>query len=342
MPLRRLAARLVPGLCVVVTGCKPGGAAGGAGSLVEAGPPVECTALPRLAPRPAYRVGFVPIYEPNNPWGIANTNDMIVEAQKRGDHLVYSPFVGDAPAQAASMQQLIDARVDAIILRPIDAHALAPSVVAARKACIPVFTENRLVDPLLAVPGTDYVAAIGADPEDQGQAVAEWLVASGVRGPVVEIEGTPGSSSATGRKRGFDRVVAADPNLPVVASDSGRFDRAAARGVARRLLGAHPETRIVYAHADVMALGAVAALRDLGREPGRDVMVVSIDGLREAVEHVVDGSIAAIEYNDPKLAGRSLDAVEDYAAGRPVSSRIVVPGHIIDRTNASALMSETF
>jgi ribose transport system substrate-binding protein len=112
--------------------------------------------------------------------------------------------------------------------------------------------------------------------------------------------------------------------------------------VAKQLLNENPAANVIYAHGDIMALGALAALRELGKVPGRDVLIVSIDGLKEAVEHIIDGTIAATEFNDPKLAAISFDTMERYAAGQTIAPRIIIKGHMIDRSNAKALMSETF
>jgi ABC-type sugar transport system substrate-binding protein len=304
---------------------------------------VACDAVPTLARKATYTIGFVPIYEPNNPWGITNTNDVILEADKRHDKLVYSPFIGDVAQQVARMKALVDARVDAILLRPMDAAALAPSVVAARKACIPVFTENRFVDSTRASAGKDYVTGVGADPVLQGRMIADWLIlATGGRATILELEGTPGSSSAIGRKQGFDARIVGQPGMKVVASQAGDFERAKARAVVRQLLAQNPNITAIYAHADIMALGALSAVEDIGKTPGKDVTIVSIDGLREAVQNVLEGKIAAVAFNDPRLAAAVFDAIEHYAAGQPLAPRIVVPGHIIDRTNAAALMPETF
>ncbi len=340
-----LAAICVAGALTLALGLTAGcnrSAAGSSPSLAD-GPRPECDAVPPLARKATYTIGFVPIYEPNTPWGITTTNDVILEAGKRGDKLVYSPFIGDVAQQVARMKALVDARVDAILLRPMDAAALAPSVVAARKACIPVFTENRFVDSMRAIAGKDYVTGVGADPELQGRMMADWLiVATGGRAAVLEVEGTSGSSSAIGRKQGFDGRIAAEPGMKVVASQPGDFERAKARAIVRQLLAQNPNVTAIYAHADIMALGALSAVQDLGKIPGKDVTIVSIDGLREAVQYVLEGKIAAVEFNDPKLAGAAFDAIEHYAAGQALGPRIVVPGHIIDRTNAAALMHETF
>ena len=328
-------------VCGFMAGCNR--SAVGDSPTSESAAALDCATVPLMARKATYTIGFVPIYEPNNPWGITNTNDVILEAASRGDKLVYSPFVGDVAEQIAQMKALVDARVDAILLRPMDATALASSVVAARKACIPVFTENRFVDSTRASPGKDYVTGVGADPELQGRMVADWLItATAGNATILEIEGTSGSSSAIGRKQGFDAQIASQPAMKVAASQAGDFERAKARALVRQLLAENPTANAIFAHGDVMALGAVSAVQDVGKIPGKDVTIVSIDGLKEAVQSVLEGKIAAIEFNDPRLGAPSFDAIEHYSAGHAVAPRLIVPGHIIDRTNAAALMGETF
>jgi ribose transport system substrate-binding protein len=91
-----------------------------------------------------------------------------------------------------------------------------------------------------------------------------------------------------------------------------------------------------------MALGALAAVQELGKEAGKDVLIVSVDGLKEAIEHVIDGKIGAIAFNDPRFGAVIFDAVEKYAAGELVPPKIVVKGPVIDRTNAAMMLAEGF
>jgi ABC-type sugar transport system substrate-binding protein len=325
------------------TGCSRPAGGEPARRSSEASTPRECAVLPPLARKTTYRIGFVPIYEPTNPWGVTNTNSMIEEAGKRGDTLIYSPFAADVTEQVAQMRALVSDHVDAIILRPLDAKALAPSVVMARRACVPVFTENRFVDPNDAIPGVDYVTGIGADPVLQGRMVADWLIReTNGKAAILEIEGSRGSSSAIGRKQGFDAEIAVHSGMKIIASENANFGRVMAHDVAKRLLVEHPGANVIFAHADVMALGALTAARELARVPGRDLFVVSIDGLREAVQDVIDGSIAAVAFNDPRLATISFDTVRQYAAGQAIPPRIIIAGRMIDRTNAARMIHETF
>ena len=71
--------------------------------------------------------------------------------------------------------------------------------------------------------------------------------------------------------------------MVILASQSGDFARDKGRQVAETLLQAHPDATIVYAHNDEMALGAIAAIEAAGKVPGKDILVVSIDGEKDAL-----------------------------------------------------------
>jgi ribose transport system substrate-binding protein len=322
-------------------GCNKTGSSAAA-AREDGGAAPECVALPPAAPKSNFTVGFVQLYEPGNPFTPANTADIVAAAAKRGRALVYDPPKSTDPAeQAARVQALIAAKVDAIILRP--ESSLGPSVIAARKACIPVFLETRKVDSAEVLPGRDYVAYIGSSPSSQGQAIAEWLIkTSGGKATIVELEGPVGSSQAVGRKKGFDAQIAAQPEMKIVASRSAHFDRDVAHEVTKALLVQYPTANVIYAHSDTMALGALAAVRELHKVPGKDVAILAIGGVREAIEHVIDGSIAAVAFSDPRLGALTFAAIEKYFSGDSVPPEMVARGPVIDRTNAETMISEAF
>jgi ribose transport system substrate-binding protein len=329
---------------MAAAGCGRSGRTVPAGAERASPPAHECATVPPLAQKATYKVGFVEIYERLNGFHMANAEDMIVEAKKRGYTLIYSPpSRSDSAEQVSRMQALIDAKVDAIILAPKDADVLASAVVAARKACIPVFTENRFVNPEKAIPGKDYVTGIGADPVIQGQAIADWLIkATNGNAKIIELEGTAGSAPALGRKRGFDGEIAKQRGMSIVASQSGYFDMNLGHDIVQLLLMQHPEATVVYTHNDAMALATVQALKELGKTPGKGVLIVSVDGLKEAVRQIKEGTIAATVFNNPRFGAMSFDTIDRYAAGRDVPPEIPVKGPVIDSTNAAAMLDEAF
>ena len=48
---------------------------------------------------------------------------------------------------------------------------------------------------------------------------------------------------------------------------------------------------VIYAHNDEMILGAIAAVKEFGLEPGKDVMTCGIDLSMEMCESILDGEL---------------------------------------------------
>ena len=248
--------------------------------------------VPPLKKKDHYKVGFAQT-ESNNPWRLAQTASMKDEAAKRGAQLVYTDAASSAAKQVADVNSMIAQGVDFIFLPPREEKPLIPAVMNAKKAGIPVLLVDRNVDPSLAKPGVDFLAFIGSNFVLEGQRVADWTIEkTGGKGKIIELEGSVGASPANDRKKGFDDTIKAKaPDMVILASQSGDFARDKGRQVAETLLQAHPDATIVYAHNDEMALGAIAAIEAAGKVPGKDILVVSIDGEKDGVQAIIDGKL---------------------------------------------------
>jgi ABC-type sugar transport system substrate-binding protein len=316
-------------------------AATAVGALAVAG--VAIAEVPKLTQKDTYKVGFAQT-ESNNPWRIAQTNSMKAEAEKLGFQLVYTDAAGSAAKQVADVNAMIAQGVDVIFLAPREEKPLIPAVMAAKKAGIPVILLDRSVDPSLAKAGEDYLTFIGSNFVEEGKRVAEWLAknANG-KSKIIELEGTTGSSPANDRKKGFDEAIQAAGGFEVVASQTGDFARDKGRQVAEALLQAHPDADIIYAHNDEMAMGAIAALEAAGKVPGKDVLVLSIDGGKEAVQAVVDGKIAAVVECNPRFGPKAFETMLRYAKGEaidPASSTNI--DKFYDASNAAAELANAY
>jgi ABC-type sugar transport system substrate-binding protein len=298
--------------------------------------------LPKLEQKDKYKVGFAQV-ESNNPWRIAQTESMKAEAAKLGHQLVYTDAAGSAAKQVADVNSMIAQGVDLIFLAPREEKPLIPAVMAAKKAGIPVILLDRNVDKSLAKPGEDYVTFIGSDFIQEGQRMAEWLVknANG-KSKIIELEGTTGSSPANDRKKGFDEAIAAAGGFEIVASQTGDFARDKGRQVAEALLQAHPDADIIYAHNDEMAMGAIAALEAAGKVPGKDVLVLSIDGGKEAVQAVIDGKIAAVVECNPRFGPKAFETMARYAKGEAIEPVLKNEDKFYDPSNAAAELPNAY
>ena len=295
-----------------------------------------------LKKKDTYKVGFAQV-ESNNPWRLAQTASMQDEAKKRGWQLVYTDAAGSAAKQVADVNSMIAQGVDLIFLAPREEKPLIPAIKAAKNAGIPVILLDRNVDASLAKAGEDYVTFIGSNFIEEGQRVADWLVknANG-KTTIIELEGTTGSSPANDRKKGFDDVIAKHSDFKIVASQTGDFARDKGRQVAETLLQAHPDANVVYAHNDEMAIGAISAIEAAGKVPGKDILVLSIDGGKEAVQAVIDGKIAAVVECNPRFGPKAFDTAVAYANGEKLPDKIINPDQFYDASNAKDLLSTAY
>ncbi|PSH62308.1 sugar ABC transporter substrate-binding protein [Phyllobacterium brassicacearum] len=295
-----------------------------------------------LKKKDTYKVGFAQV-ESNNPWRLAQTASMQDEAKKRGWQLVYTDAAGSAAKQVADVNSMIAQGVDLIFLAPREEKPLIPAIKAAKNAGIPVILLDRNVDASLAKAGEDYVTFIGSNFIEEGQRVADWLVknANG-KTTIIELEGTTGSSPANDRKKGFDDVIAKHSDFKIVASQTGDFTRDKGRQVAETLLQAHPDANVVYAHNDEMAIGAISAIEAAGKVPGKDILVLSIDGGKEAVQAVIDGKIAAVVECNPRFGPKAFDTAVAYANGEKLPDKIINPDQFYDASNAKDLLSTAY
>ena len=291
-------------------------------------------ALPPIKKKDKYKVGFAQT-ESNNPWRLAQTASMKGEAEKLGWQLVYTDAAGSAAKQVADVNSMIAQGVDAIFLAPREEKPLIPAVMAAKKAGIPVILLDRNVDQSLAKAGEDYVTFIGSDFILEGKRVAEWLAkAVDGKASIIQLEGTTGSSPANDRAKGFVDYIKAYPGMKIVASQTGDFARDKGRQVAETLLQAHPDATVVYAHNDEMALGAIAAIEAAGKKPGKDIIVVSIDGEKDALQAIIDGKLSASCECSPFFGPAAYETLVKYANGEEIPPKIINSDRFFDATNA--------
>jgi ribose transport system substrate-binding protein len=139
--------------------------------------------------------------------------------------------------------------------------------------------------------GCDVYAYSGYNQYNGGGKIADWVNAqTNGQAKVAIIEGLP-SDYTTQRMGGFiDRCKEAYPGIEVVATQPGDWVRELGMNAAMDMLQAHPEITVIYGLSDEMALGAVQAIKQLGRD---DIIVVGLDGNPNAFESVKAGELTA-------------------------------------------------
>jgi ABC-type sugar transport system substrate-binding protein len=228
-----------------------------------------------------------------------------------------------------------------ILLAPREFEGLTPALQAAKDARIPVILVDREA---AGTPGQDFVTFLGSNFVDQGRRAAEWLAKeTNGQASIVELTGTPGSSVAADRAKGFREEIAKHPGMKVIASQTGDFSRASAERVMQNLaqsLGR--QMTAVYAHNDEMALGAIQALKAANLEPGTRVKIISIDGERAALEAIQRGELGATVESNPRFGPIAFDTIEKLRRGDQIPPKILITDRFFDKSNAAQFVAEAY
>jgi ABC-type sugar transport system substrate-binding protein len=167
------------------------------------------------------------------------------------------------------------------------------------------------------------------------RAAVQMAKATKGQAKIIELEGTTGASPAIDRKKGFDDSIKDCPGMEIVVSQDADFTRAKGQSVTETLLQSHPDATAIYAHNDEMALGAIAAIKAIGKVPGKDIQVVSIDGEKDGLKAVAAGDLYATVECSPRFGPSAFQTMMDYAAGTPVPTLIINEDQLFTKDNAS-------
>ncbi len=291
-------------------------------------------ALPALA-KPL-KIGFAQTGA-ESAWRTANSESMKAEAAKRGIDLKFADGQGKQENQIRAIRSFVTQGVDAIVVAPIVETGWDPVLREAKRAHIPVIITDRTIQ---TSDESLYTCFIGSDFYKEGEMAADWLAKKvNGKGRIVELQGTPGSAPANERRKAFADGIAKYPDLKVIDSQSGDFRRTGGKEVMEAFIKKHGrDIDIVYAHNDDMALGAAQAIEEAGLKPGKDIIIVSIDAIREGVQAVADGRINCTVECNPLFGPKVYDTVQKILAGEKVERKSYNKDELFDSTNAAAAL----
>src|SRR6266568_1435004 len=269
-------------------------------------------------------------------WRTANTESIKSEAAKRGIELKFADAQQKQENQIKALRSFIAQGVDVIAFSPVVETGWEPVMQEIKKAGIPVILSDRAVD---VTDNSLYVTFIGSDFTEEGRRAANWLAkACGGKAVIAELVGTPGSAPAIDRKKGFEEVLAKYPDMKIVKSQSGDFTRAKGKEVMESFLKSPDAKQItaLFAHNDDMALGAIQAMEEAGVKPGKDILIVSIDGVRGAFEAMASGKLNCTVECNPLIGPQLFDAAEAVMAKKTLPKRTAVQEGVFEQAQAAA------
>ena len=133
-----------------------------------------------------------------------------------------------------------------------------------------------------------------------------------------------GSAPAIDRKKGFEDAIKSNPNIKIIRSQTGDFTRAKGKEVMEAFLKAEgKKINVLYAHNDDMAIGAIQAIEEAGLKPAKDILVVSVDGVKGAFEAMIAGKLNVSVECSPLLGPLVMATAKEIVGGKTVARRII-------------------
>ncbi len=257
---------------------------------------------------------------------------------------------GDQAEQTNQIDSFIANKMDVLIINLVQSTAAATMIEKVKAAGIPTVFINR--EPTVEdMQLWDKIAYVGADARQSGTFQGEIIAETENKGDFngngvidyVMLVGDPENVDAQYRTQ-FSIKALEDAGLKVNKLFEQRGDWAQEKGqelTANALSQFGNEVDVVLANNDAMGLGAVQAITAAGRTVGKDIYLVGVDALPEAVQLVMAGSMTGTVLNDH--IGQSHTAADVAilaAAGQPLEKNYTVDYVKVTQANAAEFVAK--
>lgn len=281
-------------------------------------------------------IGYITKSATNLGWVIINKGAEDAAREAKVKLIVGGPSThGALEDQINAVQLAVAQGSKAVALAPVDSRGVIPIVRRITAQGVPVVAIDTGIDDDSAKSyvGTDNLAAAGTQ--------AEWVAGRiGDDDTVVLVNGSLLQSTGRDRRRGFlERLKQLKPNAAIVEVSTD-WELEDARVGVEAALRANPNTKVVANAWDDGTLATVAALRSLGIEKGR-VLVIGFDGAPNALALMragwVQADVAQMLY---RQGYEGVKAAIAAAKGEAIPRRIDTGHQLVTAENVERFIEE--
>ncbi len=255
------------------------------------------------------------------------------KAKELGVKLLVTDAQRSPEKQVQQVESFVAQKVDAIILNPCEVEASSPAVARALSAGIPIVNVNSETK-------TAPSAFIGSRDEQSAHLAMDYLALRlKNQGNVLMMQGFLGQAAQIRRDQGAREVLAAHPELKLLAEQTADWDRAKAMTLMENWIQAYGEKiQAVFAQNDEMGMGAVLALEHAKLK--EKVVVVSVDAIADALQAVKDGRLDATVFQDAKAqGGTAVETAVKIVRKQTYEKEVFIPFQLVTRENIDQYLS---
>ena len=227
------------------------------------------------------------------------------------DNVIVQDGKNDQAEQTNQINNFITDQVDVMILNLVQSSSAPQVTDMCNEAGIPVVYINRQPDETESDRwASDGLKAtyIGADARQSGTFQGEEILETENKGDIngdgkvsyIMVQGDPENIDAQYRTE-YSIKALADAGVEVdeLLLQRGDWDQAKGQQIVQDALTQYgDDVEVVFCNNDAMALGALQAIQAAGRTVGKDIYLVGVDALTDAVQNIVDGNFTGTVFND--------------------------------------------
>ena len=240
----------------------------------------------------------------------------------------------DVEKQMQIVENVIQTGIQALVITPSGSREIVPALVKAKNAHVPILIVDTRVDAKAAADaGVTTETFIGSDNYAGGSIAGAYLVkVTGGKARVAILEGIPGHETGDSRLRGFRDEITRAPGITIVASQPANWERDQGFNVFQNMLQAHPDIDSVFACSDLMALGAIEAIRAAGKTG--TIRVIGFDALDDAKKAIAAGTMDSSVAQFPFEMGRvAVENAVKVIRGEKIAGDIKVTLELVTKDN---------
>ncbi|MPY53260.1 sugar ABC transporter substrate-binding protein [Streptomyces acidicola] len=248
--------------------------------------------------------------------------------------------ITDTTGQADKLAGLSGQSYGCFIVNPISATNLVQGLAKVAMAKKTIVNIDNPIDAKAAEAANATPATyIGTDNVDAGKtAGAQMVKLLPQGGDVAVIGGIAGDVTSGARVDGFKQGIGSD--LKVVQTVAADWDRQTALTAATDVMRAHPGLKGFFVANDDMGLGVARAIANAGRT-GK-VKVISVDGIKDALEAVKAGTLDATVAQYPYTIGQmGVEACQAAAKGKTLPKNVKAPVELVTKADADKALAST-
>lgn len=278
------------------------------------------------------RVAF--LAQANNTFWAKLTENAVAKAKEMGITLDTFNAGNEVNEQIAQLESAMSNNYDAIIIGAVDSAGLKETCQQVMDAGIPLVTCNLKVD------DEAYDVYVGSEDYDAGFIQGSWIAEATDGECNVGVLYVPiGCSAEIGRTAGLKASLFEKyDTAKIVAEDDGKAMIDEGMRITEDWLQSHSEITVIAAENDQMALGAMQACQSAGRD---DILICGVDADQEAVQAIIDGSMAMTVFQNSKdQAQTAVEVAVGLAKGKTYDKEVIIPFEEVNKDNAEDYLNK--